>query len=71
MTSGNTTRGVIFDLDGVQAGKAAGMTVVAVTTTRDRRELAKAQADRIVDSLAELTASDFRTLLRQTARAVE
>lgn len=56
---------------GVQAGKAAGMPVVAVTTTRDRQELAKAQADRVVGSLAELTASDFRALLRQSARAVE
>ena len=46
---------------GVQAGKAAGMMVVAVTTTRTREELA--QADRVVDSLAELTAEDFVALL--------
>lgn len=46
---------------GVQAGKAAGMKVVAVTTTRPRAELH--QADRVVDSLAELTASDFTKLL--------
>ncbi len=48
---------------GVQAAHAAGMPVVAVTTTRDRRDLA--QADRVVDSLAELKASDFLVLLRK------
>jgi beta-phosphoglucomutase len=47
---------------GVQAAKAAGMPVVAVTTTRTREDLA--QADRIVDSLAELKASDFLALLK-------
>jgi len=38
------------------------MPVVAVTTTRDRKDLA--QADRVVDSLSELKASDFLALLR-------
>jgi len=47
---------------GVQAARAAGMAVVAVTTSRRREDLA--QADRIVDSLAELQASDFQVLLR-------
>lgn len=46
---------------GVQAAKAAGMQVVAVTTTRSREELS--QADRVVDSLAELNAADFLMLL--------
>jgi beta-phosphoglucomutase len=46
---------------GVQAGKAAGMRVVAVTTTRQRADLA--EADRIVDSLCELGAPDFLALL--------
>ena len=46
---------------GVQAGKAAGMSVVAVTSTRAREELSL--ADRVVDSLAELTADDFISLL--------
>jgi HAD superfamily hydrolase (TIGR01509 family) len=46
---------------GVQAGKAAGMSVVAVTSTRTREELSL--ADRVVDSLAELTADDFNSLL--------
>ena len=46
---------------GVQAARAAGMPVVAVTTTRQREDLA--QADCIVDSLSELKASDFLTLL--------
>lgn len=47
---------------GVQAAKAAGMPVVAITTTRQREDLA--QADRIVDSLSELQASDFLALLK-------
>lgn len=49
-------------VQGVQAGKAAGMAVVAVTTTRNRPDLA--QADMIVDSLAQLSAEDFAKLLR-------
>jgi beta-phosphoglucomutase family hydrolase len=52
---------------GVQAGKAAGMSVIAVTTTRTREELSL--ADRVVDSLAELTAGDFLALLNGSARA--
>jgi HAD superfamily hydrolase (TIGR01509 family) len=46
---------------GVEAGKAGGMRVVAVTTTRTRQELSL--ADRVVDSLAELDAKDFLALL--------
>jgi beta-phosphoglucomutase len=49
-------------LQGLEAGKAAGMAVAAVTNTRTRRELAK--ADLIVDSLAELKAADFSKLLK-------
>lgn len=49
---------------GVQAAHAAGMPVAAVTTTRSREDLA--QADRVVDTLAELSASDFLVLLRRT-----
>jgi beta-phosphoglucomutase len=48
-------------VQGVQAGKAAGMRVVAVTTTRERAALSA--ADTIVDSLGELTAKDFVHLL--------
>ena len=48
-------------VQGVAAGKAAEMAVVAVTTTRERKELA--EADLIVDSLAELKAEDFEKLL--------
>jgi beta-phosphoglucomutase len=48
---------------GVQAGKAGGMAVIAVTNTRPADELAHAGADRIVDSLTELTADDFDALL--------
>jgi beta-phosphoglucomutase len=48
-------------IPGVEAGKSAGMSVVAVTTSRKREDLAK--ADIIVDSLAELNAEDFLKLL--------
>jgi beta-phosphoglucomutase len=48
-------------VQGVEAGKAAGMPVVAVTTTRDRAALS--EADMIVDSLGELTAKNFVDLL--------
>jgi beta-phosphoglucomutase-like phosphatase (HAD superfamily) len=54
--------GVVEDaVHGVEAGQAAGMPVIAVTTTRTRSELSLAQ--RVVDSLAELRADDFQTLL--------
>jgi HAD superfamily hydrolase (TIGR01509 family) len=46
---------------GVQAAQAAGMRVVAVTTTRRRDELSG--ADHVVDSLAELNAGHFTRLL--------
>ena len=48
-------------VQGVEAGKAAGMPVAAVTTTRKRRDLT--MADIVVDSLAELAADDFVKLL--------
>jgi len=50
-------------VQGVQAARAAGMPVVAVTTTRSREDLA--QADRVVDSLSEVAASDFLALLQK------
>jgi beta-phosphoglucomutase len=49
-------------VQGVEAGKAAGMPVVAVTTTRKRADLHR--ADIIVDSLAQLQAGQFIELLR-------
>ncbi len=52
---------------GVQAGKAAGMSVIAVTTTRTREKLSL--ADRVVDSLAELTAGDFLALLNASQKS--
>lgn len=48
-------------VQGVEAGKAAGMPVAAVTTTRRREDLAA--ADIVVDSLTELSAADFVELL--------
>jgi len=46
---------------GIQAGKAAGMAVVAITTTRKRRDIK--DADMIVDSLTVLKADVFINLL--------
>jgi len=48
-------------VQGVQAGKNAGMPVVALTTTRNRADLQ--QADLIVESLSVLKADDFVKLL--------
>ena len=48
-------------VQGVEAGKAAGMPVVAVTTTRSRADLHR--ADIIVDSLPQLQARQFVDLL--------
>jgi beta-phosphoglucomutase len=48
-------------IPGVQAAKAANMPVIAVTSTRKRDELSL--ADKIVDSLAEVTLDDFKKLL--------
>ena len=48
-------------IPGVQAGKAAGMAVMAITTTRTRQDLA--QADRVIDRFTEVTASDFIRLI--------
>ena len=50
-------------VQGVEAGKAAGMPVVAVTTTRSRADLHG--ADIIVDSLTQLQARHFLDLLRK------
>ena len=46
---------------GIQAAKAAGMPVVAVTNTTERDNLV--QADLIVDSLTELNAENFAALI--------
>jgi beta-phosphoglucomutase len=52
---------------GIQAAKAGKMPVIAVTNTRERKYLN--QADRIVDSLAELAPQDFEALLELTFNA--
>jgi len=52
-------------LQGVQAAHAAGMPAVAVTTTRTRADLW--QAERIVDSLSELSTQDFNELLHTSS----
>ena len=46
---------------GVQAGKTAGMVVVAVTNTTERAKLA--EADLIVDSLTEVSAENLVALI--------
>lgn len=48
-------------IQGIEAGKSAGMAVIAITTTRKRQDLK--QADLIVDSLTELKAEEFLNLL--------
>lgn len=48
---------------GVEAGLAAGMRVLAVTTTHPRESFAESGVARIVDSLAELDAEAVRALL--------
>jgi len=53
-------------VQGVEAARAAGMAVVALTTTRDRAALS--QADMIVDSLGELKVGDFKNLLNGIKR---
>ena len=53
-------------VQGVDAGKAAGMQVVAVTTTRKREDLHR--ADIIVDSLAQLQAWQFIKLIANRSR---
>ncbi len=51
---------------GIEAAKAAGMSVIALTTTRDRKDLSG--ADIIADSLDELKVEDFVALI--TSRLV-
>jgi beta-phosphoglucomutase len=52
-------------LPGIEAAKAAGMIVIALTTTRKREELT--QADVIVNGLYELHVKDFVTILKTKA----
>jgi beta-phosphoglucomutase-like phosphatase (HAD superfamily) len=53
-------------VQGIEAGKAAGMPVIALTTTRDRAALSA--ADMIADSLGELKAEDFTKLLTRVSQ---
>jgi beta-phosphoglucomutase len=53
-------------IPGIEAGRAAGMMVVALTTTRDREDLLG--ADMVVDGLNELKAADFVGLLAGRSR---
>jgi len=48
-------------VQGIHAAKAANMKVIAITTTRPRKDLH--QADLIIDSMTELTAESFSSLL--------
>jgi beta-phosphoglucomutase len=48
-------------VQGIQAAKAAGMKVIAITTTRPKKDLAA--ADRIIDSMTQLNPNDFSRLL--------
>ncbi|HEX3000534.1 MAG TPA: HAD family phosphatase, partial [Armatimonadota bacterium] len=51
---------------GLQAARAAGMHCLTVTNTHPREKLAG--ADRVVDSLEEVNAADFRALLENTCK---
>jgi beta-phosphoglucomutase len=52
---------------GIEAAKAAKMAVIALTSTRKRSDLEKANADLIFDSLAELKPETFLKLLANRA----
>jgi HAD superfamily hydrolase (TIGR01509 family) len=56
-------------VQGVQAARAAGMPVVALTTTRRREDLA--QADRVVAGLSDLKAADLLALLKPSSCVTE
>ena len=49
-------------VQGIEAGKAAGMKVIAVATTRPREDLC--DADLIVDGMGKLNAKSFNNFLR-------
>ncbi len=53
-------------VQGIEAARAAGMLVIALTTTRDRAALS--QADMIVDGLGDLKVADFTRLLNRPVR---
>src|SRR3954464_13644414 len=48
---------------GIQAGKRAGAATLGVTTTQTRQTLLDAEADRVVDSLTEITVADLEELV--------
>ncbi len=50
---------IVFEdsLSGIKSGKAAGMKVIAITTTHKREELSS--ADKIIDSFSELSLTDL------------
>jgi beta-phosphoglucomutase-like phosphatase (HAD superfamily) len=50
---------------GVQAGKRAGSTCLAVTNTQTREVLASAGADLVVDSLEQVSVSTLESLVQQ------
>ena len=59
-------RCVVFEdaILGIQAGKNAGMAVVAVATTHTREELAETEADYIIDDFQSLTVEKLREALK-------
>lgn len=54
-------------LTGLDAAKGAGLRVIAVVTTRSRRELEQAGADRVVERANELDAEDIIQFIMNTA----
>lgn len=61
---------VVFEdsLSGIEAGKAGGMKVVALTTTNARETLDESPADVIVDSFKEVAIDRLRTLVDLSMR---
>ena len=61
---------VVFEdsLSGIEAGKAGGMKVVALTTTNSRETLDESPADVIVDSFKEVAIDRLRTLVDLSMR---
>ena len=66
-------RCIVFEdaILGIQAGKNAGMAVIAVATTHTREELADTAADYVIDDFRELTVEKLREIRENGQRKTE
>jgi len=64
------SRGVVMEdaPAGIQAGKRSGAATLGVTTTQTRQTLLDAGADRVVDSLTEVTVAELEELVHASRR---